>query len=148
MAMSLRPVTEADKAMVCAWRNDPESLWCAYFHEPVTEEANAAWFATRLNEHRTGRRSFLIAEIDGEPVAQLTVTKREAHQEVGYMVSPNHRGRGIGTMAIATVLGTFPGLPWRINVRLGHGKSLNVFKKNGFIQTGTNQQWIELFRAA
>ncbi len=64
----LRRAAASDAKRIWEWANDPVVRAASFHSEPIPWEVHERWFAKQLSEERA---HLFIAELDGEPVAQL-----------------------------------------------------------------------------
>ena len=97
MRLTLRPVREADAALLLAWRNDPETRANSRRQHPLT------WAELTVAPPGAHREIF-VAEEDGIPIGQATHDYRQDDCELSWTVAPEHRGRGVGTAIVAAAV--------------------------------------------
>lgn len=105
--VSIRPITEADTALIVKWRNAPSVVDQFIYRTPLTEQDHLRWFHERIE---TGE------------VVQFIITDTEAGKDVGsvyfrdidrvnkkceygiFIGDESCRGRGIGSQAAKLAL--------------------------------------------
>ncbi len=96
-AVTLRPLTDADKDRLLAWRNSPEVAAYMYTDRPITPEEHALWFAGIAGDPR---RDYRIIEVDGAPVGLANFYDIDHAQSRAawafYLADPSTRGKGVG----------------------------------------------------
>jgi UDP-2,4-diacetamido-2,4,6-trideoxy-beta-L-altropyranose hydrolase len=99
-SIRLRPVAEADAALLLAWRQHPDTRQWANNREPPAWLGCAAWGHRRLSdpEYLT-----YIAVQGRHPVGVIVLEDKGAEWELSIAVAPGLRGHGIGT-AMLTAL--------------------------------------------
>lgn len=107
----LRPMTRDDAAAIYSYRSLPEVN--AYTYTPAytsLEEAIAhvRKYVPKLEDPDSGFGKWMIERIDtGEVVGDVFLSKHEELQgtaEIGYMLHPDHAGKGFGTAAVRAAL--------------------------------------------
>lgn len=140
--MQIRDATIADLPAIVAIYNStvPTRLATADI-EPVTVASRERWFA----EHSPARRPLWIAEDNGRVAGWLSYSSfygRPAYNstcEVSIYLSPEHRGRGLGTQMLQQCIAHAPqiGITTLLGFIFGHNEpSLKLFEKFGFEQWG------------
>jgi UDP-4-amino-4,6-dideoxy-N-acetyl-beta-L-altrosamine N-acetyltransferase len=96
-AVTLRPLEEADRERLYAWRNSPEVAAYMYTDHAITPQEHARWFAGIPGD---GRREYRIIEIDGEPAGLANFYDIDRAQGRAawayYLALPSVRGQGVG----------------------------------------------------
>jgi RimJ/RimL family protein N-acetyltransferase len=87
-----RQMQAGDEELTFAWRQDAATVAAAVDQTPTTLTTHRVWFLTRLSEPD---RVVHIVEQDGVPIGMFTATLRKEHAELGYLVAPEYRGRGL-----------------------------------------------------
>ncbi len=103
--ISLRDVQSEDRAMIREWRNLPKVADYMYTDHQISPEEHAAWFSRVLQD--TSCKYWIIV-CDGEDVGLANLyaidrTNRRCYWAF-YVVSPNVRGKGVGSHVEYTVL--------------------------------------------
>lgn len=140
--MQIRDATIADLPAIVAIYNStvPTRLATADI-EPVTVASRERWFA----EHSPARRPLWIAEDNGRVAGWLSYSSfygRPAYNstcEVSIYLSPEHRGRGLGTQMLQQCIAHAPqiGITTLLGFIFGHNEpSLKLFEKFGFERWG------------
>jgi len=104
-SVRLEPFTEAHLEAVSGLLDDPAVLRFTRVPEPVPDGFAATWLARYEEGRRDGTRELfaVVGEGDGEflGVGAVPVIDREAATlELGYVVAPAARGRGVATAAL------------------------------------------------
>lgn len=130
--VTLRPAGPTDSRQVLAWSNDPDARAASFSVEPIGAEAHARWYARALE----GERSLFVIESDGEPAGLVRLDPIDAvTAEVGIVVAPAYRGRGIATLALGSLIAkaTAAGLESLIaRIRVENARSRKLFAASGF----------------
>ncbi|MGN6743273.1 MAG: GNAT family N-acetyltransferase [Amnibacterium sp.] len=139
--LELRPLVPGDREALLAYRSDPET--CRYLpFEPQTAAEVERYLATRA-AHRAlegadGSLSFAAVRADGTLVGDLILFVRSLPAEcleVGWVFSPEHRGRGYATEAAHAVLAVAfeEAAAHRVVARMdpGNGASARVAERLG-----------------
>jgi RimJ/RimL family protein N-acetyltransferase len=104
LAIRLEPLGAEHVAAVEAMLDDPDSLRFTRVPEPVPPGFGQAWLEIYEEERRTGtREAFAILSDEGQFLGLALAPKidRETRTaELGYMVAPEARGRGVATEAL------------------------------------------------
>lgn len=93
-AVTARPATEADAALLLAWRNDPATRTASRSTDPVDPAAHRRWLAAVLADPG---RLLLVAERAGVPVGTVRFDRVAPDLwEVSITLAPEARGRRLG----------------------------------------------------
>jgi RimJ/RimL family protein N-acetyltransferase len=99
----VRGVRSADEAFVRSMWTEPVSVAMMLRREPTPAELTGIWRYI-VDASFTRRFAYLVVEIEGEPVANITLTgTRPRVGEIGYVVDVQARGRGIAARAVDVV---------------------------------------------
>lgn len=105
----LRPFTAADEEDMLEFESHPEVARYLY-NEPRTREENAKELATRQEQtalREEGDTLMLAVELDGKVIGYVLLTwVSEPHKqgEFGYVLHPDHHGRGYASEASVEML--------------------------------------------
>jgi UDP-4-amino-4,6-dideoxy-N-acetyl-beta-L-altrosamine N-acetyltransferase len=103
--ITLRPMTPADKTMVCTWRNQPEVARHMYTDHAITAEEHERWFASVLCDPRN-RYWIIVHAGKDQGLACLTaidLLNRRASWAF-YLADPEQRGKSLGGFVEYAVL--------------------------------------------
>ena len=98
--VTLRPITDADTALIVRWRNDPAVQQFFIFREPFTPEMHRNWLHTKVE---TGKvvQYIIIDKADAKPVGSVYYRDIDGHNrsaEYGIFIGEESaRGKGLGT---------------------------------------------------
>lgn len=102
---SLRDVRPEDRDMIREWRNMPKVSDYMYTDHVITPEEHATWFAKVLDNPSY---KYWIIVCDGEDVGLVNLynidQKNRRCYWAFYVISPNVRGKGVGSYAEFAVL--------------------------------------------
>jgi UDP-2,4-diacetamido-2,4,6-trideoxy-beta-L-altropyranose hydrolase len=101
---ALRLATEADLGELLRWRNDPETRHFRNDPRLIEPGEHAAWFERR---QRSESRVY-IYEYAGQPVGNITLDVFERGCELGWIIAPEWRGRGVGKAMVMTAIKMMP----------------------------------------
>ena len=111
----LRLATTADLPLILKWRNDPTTRFYRNDSRMIEADEHADWFARR---QASANKVFLFgarmtAFSDLEPVGQIVLDIEEDGTEIGWIVAPEHRGKGIGRQMVRAFLSEYsPNRAW------------------------------------
>jgi RimJ/RimL family protein N-acetyltransferase len=104
-AIRLVPFAADHLDALTALAEDPDVLRFTRFPDPPQPGFPAAWLATYEQARRDGtREAFAILDADGAfagIAVAVGIDREAAEAELGYVVAPAARGRGIATAALA-----------------------------------------------
>ena len=92
--MTIREVREDDCRVLWEWANDPLTRAASYNSEPIPWDDHRSWFAEKLASR------LYLALVDDQPVGHIRFARSDAAAVVGVVVSPDHRGEGLGAALI------------------------------------------------
>jgi UDP-4-amino-4,6-dideoxy-N-acetyl-beta-L-altrosamine N-acetyltransferase len=105
--ISFRDLTAADKEKIRSWRNLPEIRKYMYTDHVIGVEEHEAWFNRTIHDDAS---KYWIIVCDGEDVGLVNLYGIDRRNQrcywAFYVVSPNVRGKGVGTAAEYFVLQT------------------------------------------
>jgi spore coat polysaccharide biosynthesis predicted glycosyltransferase SpsG/ribosomal protein S18 acetylase RimI-like enzyme len=126
----VREASNADSALLLAWRNDPETRAWSRTTDPVTPADHQAWLDRGL---RNPDRRLLIAEEHHKPVGTVRFDRDGRHWEVSITVAPEARGR---KLAVPVLLAAERVLEPRATVRAcvhrDNAASRSLFRRAGY----------------
>jgi len=96
--VSLRPLREADKDRILAWRNSPDVRAYMYTDHVISQAEHDAWWA---NIPADEMRRYWVIEMDGAPVGLANLYDIDRRNQRAswayYLADPSTRGKGIGS---------------------------------------------------
>jgi RimJ/RimL family protein N-acetyltransferase len=103
-AITLQLLDESHLAMVEGMLDDPDVLRFTLIPVPVPRDFTRSWYASYEKARRDGtREAFAICDADGTPVGVALapmINRGTRTMELGYMVAPQARGRGVATAGL------------------------------------------------
>lgn len=101
--VSFRPVEEADRARLLAWRNSPEVAAYMYSDHEITEAEHGRWFEDLGSDPA---RAYWIIQMDDAPVGLVNLYDITATDCAWayYLADPATRGRGVGACVELSML--------------------------------------------
>jgi len=102
---SLRDLTPDDKEKIHAWRNLPEIRKYMYTDHVITAEEHDAWFQ-RITSDPSCRYWIIVCDSEDVGLVNLYAIDRSNQRcyWAFYIVSPNVRGKGVGSFAEYSIL--------------------------------------------
>jgi len=140
-AISLRPVTAADRDTILCWRNDPYIVAKGSSHREVQAEEHRMWFEETIRAER--RKMFIVLNQDN-PIGQVRFDReRETDCVISVYLLRHFTGKGWGVEAIRVGCNLIF-QAWDVErviacVRLDNPTGLSAFCKAGFQQTDAAQ---------
>ncbi len=147
----LRKTTEADKALIMAWRSNT-LVYAGFYSQksPLKWEENKNWWASRNKDWR----EFIIVLVEGtemRDVGVVTIGQLDHWSpEIGYFVGEvSLWGKGVGKEAVKLVLGWLKGQGkeyCHTTVLKDNKRSLNLLKRLGFKVLGNAREgevWLQ-----
>lgn len=134
-----RRATSADEQLLLDWRNDPITVVNSKSGATVSAQEHANWFQAALKNENT---VLFIAEMDQHPIAMTRFNRADANSGnfvVSINLSPNQRGRGLGSALLRSAVLEFQGLKKAnlvAEIRHGNFASEKIFKSAGFVESG------------
>lgn len=96
--IKLRSATVQDCEQLWLWRNDPLTRERSQSHAPIPRLEHERWFAAAL---AADTQQTWIVERGGHAVASTRIDRNGADGVVSIIVSPDARGTGVGSLALA-----------------------------------------------
>ncbi len=143
--VSLRAFRDADAAVALAWCNDADIARWSGVPDAPTEETALAWATLNDIGHSGGALALAVVDADSGVVLGSCDIRRPFDWdpelgEVGFLLGPEARGRGIATRAMKLLLAyAFESLEMRRVQALAHPHnpaSANVLERLGFHREG------------
>lgn len=144
-SLVLRPPAEPDAEAIVMACDDPESArWVAQLPSPYTMDDARAYLASAADRWREGGAEFVVTE-DGAYVGSIGATAPDqwGTVEMGYLVAPWARGRGVATTAARAVA------EWlfdqgvhrvELQITVENVASLRVAYRTGFREEGRRRE--------
>ena len=101
---ALRLATEADLGELLRWRNDPETRHFRDDPRLIEPDEHAVWLERR---QRSESRVY-VCEYAGRPVGNITLDVSARGCELGWIIAPEWRGRGIGKAMVGAAIKMMP----------------------------------------
>ncbi|MBF9253779.1 UDP-2,4-diacetamido-2,4,6-trideoxy-beta-L-altropyranose hydrolase [Pontibacter sp. 172403-2] len=141
-SLSLREATETDLLLVYKWNNDPEVRRHSFNPEPIKPEHHTRWFQAKLADAAC---KFYIAEVAGEPAAQIRFEVKEKQATISYLIAEAYRGKGLGHKVLLKGVNKLK--DEQPEIRQVHGlvqpeniASVRAFEKAGFAYAAPDPQ--------
>ncbi|MBF0355124.1 MAG: UDP-2,4-diacetamido-2,4,6-trideoxy-beta-L-altropyranose hydrolase [Alphaproteobacteria bacterium] len=146
-AITLRPVQPGDSSLLFQWQVDPSTR--RFFRDPSvpTAELHASWFSDRL---ASDKGPFcLIMHLD-QPVGVIRLDRLDSARrdkfvpafEVSLIISPEERGKGIGSAALRAACRLVDGVDVVAHIFSQNEPSIAAFASAGFLPDGSD--WFRL----
>jgi L-amino acid N-acyltransferase YncA len=147
--IALRRATGDDSELLWLWRNDPVMRAMAKTAAPITWEEHARWFQRVIDDRQT---ELYIAELAGSSAAMVRFDRQDNRALVSINVSPAHRGKGIGSVALAAACEDY----CRRNaqqdlvaeIRHSNDPSKGAFRSAGFVESSSDSEFVTWSRPA
>ncbi len=148
--VSVRRATRRDADFVLALRNDPSSVRWSETRRAVTPSEHARWFGAHCDDPAT--RLFIV-QCEGEDVGQIRLDIDDAVGRVSIAIAEQHRGRGVGVLALRTVQAGLRGdmQVSRLQARVATDNhvSRSAFESCGFTTVGESDgfrvyEWLQV----
>ncbi len=101
---ALRLATEADLSELLRWRNDPETRHFRNDPRLIEPAEHAAW----LKKRQRSESRVYIYEYAGQPAGNITLDVSDSGYELGWIIAPEARGRGIGKAMVTAAIAMMP----------------------------------------
>ena len=136
--VTLRELTDDDRAVLFEFQKDPESIQMAAFTsaDPSDAAAYNEWWSRVMTNDAITKRAILA---DGALVGSILSFPLEGRLEVSYGISRGEWGKGIGTAALRLFLEIVDTRPIYAHVATDNLGSLRVLEKCGFVICGTER---------
>ena len=135
--LHLRPAGRADAAQYFSWVNDPEVRRQSMDPNPVAWPQHQEWFAGKLANDSS---HLYVLTARALPVGQVRFDWVNGEFAIDYSVDPAFRGRGWGRRIVELGLESISNAQhsaFRAEVRDGNAPSAAVFRKLGFVESGS-----------
>lgn len=141
----LEPLGPAHLAGLRALGDDPDVARFTYVRTPLTDEGAQAWLDRYIEGWREGTLAgFAIAPFGGgELLGFVAIVRYDAEAgeaEIGYIVAPTARGRGVAGQAVKLLsdwcLGPLGLERVELRIDVSNGASLRVAEKLSFVKEG------------
>jgi RimJ/RimL family protein N-acetyltransferase len=93
--VKIRPLERSDLGWFTEWNNDPDYKGPFEPLENNTLKEVEAWFDSEKNTE-----SWVITDKQSKPVGQLITGPQGDYYWIGYIIHPDHRGKGYATEAV------------------------------------------------
>ena len=140
----VRPASGSDSALLLAWRNDPETRARSRGTDPVTAAEHEAWLTRVLADPD---RRLLIVHRGRQPVGTVRFDRDGEGWEVSITVAPEARGRRLAVPVLLAAERSVRPATLRACVHRDNGASLALFRRAGYRQVDTDDQWVWFAKA-
>ena len=134
--VTLRAAAPDDSARVLAWANDPATRAASFSGKTIDATEHARWYEQSLS----GARRLFVIQSDGEPAGLVRLDPVDAATfEVGIVVDPELRGRGIAKQALEALVPHALGAGTRsllARIRVENKASRRLFASAGYVAGG------------
>jgi RimJ/RimL family protein N-acetyltransferase len=134
----VRNATEADSALLLAWRNDSRTRAWSRTPTPVAPAEHVAWLTRVLGDPD---RRLLVAEFGGEPVGTARFDRAGDVWEVSITVAPEARGRRLAVPILLAAERTLGPATIRANVHRDNVASVALFERAGYRPDSIDDPW-------
>ncbi len=150
--ITLRPLEPTDLDVLYEWENDAAQWAVSDTVAPYSRRVLWQYLENNTNDIYTTRslRLMIVAIEDGEPLGTVDFFSFDPlnnRAELGLLVAPSHRGRGVGRMALDLITDyarNHLGLKQLyIYVDVDNEACLHLFWDYGFTQAGLLKSWIK-----
>ena len=138
--LTMRPATRADADFLRSLRNESDVVSASRTDQPVDAATHAAWLSNSLAS-RT-RRLFVVC-LDSQPIGQARLDSVADGEWVSIALAADYRGKGLGTEVLRTVKAVARG-DLLAEVRKANERSLALFRRCGFADSGSDQDFVHL----
>jgi RimJ/RimL family protein N-acetyltransferase len=130
--------TEADSALLLAWRNDSQTRAWSRTTDPVSPADHETWLTRVLADPD---RRLLVAELDGKPVGTVRFDRDGGAWEVSITVAPEARGRRLAVPILLAAERALAPATVRANVHRDNAASLALFERAGYRPESGGGPW-------
>ena len=136
-----------DALDVLAWRNDPLAVAMSKTPTPVNPKSHQTWFAEAISDPQ---RLLLVAEMGERKLGLVRFDQTLKGWMVSVNIAPNERGKGFGQTALQKSLEIFASMfgsaRFLAEVKSGNEKSVEIFRRCGFMSLSEEDGWQLLVR--
>lgn len=136
-SLILRPTTEADLDILCAFEADEPSAQMAAFVHENWKDKNAGIERWKANLNNPGTRNYTIIS-DGEIVGNVLSYILFGETQVSYWIARAYWNKGIATRALKEFMTLVPERPLYGRVAFDNIRSAKVLLKCGFRKIGVD----------
>ena len=133
--ITLRRTTLADVPTLFACEQDARVNALAGTKPRSWEDFSARW--AEILADATGAATRVTPRVillDNAVVGAVNISPQDGHDAIGYVVAPEHWGKGIATQAVRLLIGEFTSRPLFATAAADNLPSLRVLQKNGFVE--------------
>ena len=124
-----RKVLQVDEKLIFQWANDPLTRFSSINSEEILWEDHQRWFQKKLLDPSVQMYVFQYGQT---PVGQVRLEPRNQGLLISFVVSPAHRGQGIGFRMISEITHIFSSEIFIADVLKQNQASHRIFKQNEF----------------
>lgn len=138
MAVTLRPLADADLDALFVWESDPRAVELAAFTRADPSDRRA--FDAHYEHERSDPANVLLAiEDEGELVGTVGSFTRKGDREVTYWIAPERWGQGLASQALRAFLAIERTRPLYGRVAEHNRGSAMVLARAGFVEVGSER---------
>lgn len=136
--LRLRRARWTDRKSIFRWANDPAARAASFHDEAIPRHVHRRWYHASL----LGARLLHVVELDSEAIGVTRLDSVEGDEdtaEVGIVLAPEHRGRGLALPALLALNRVAVNARLRrliARIRADNLASRRAFEKAGFTATG------------
>lgn len=130
----VRRVQNTDSKFIFDWSNDYITRLNSLDQRKIGFNEHKIWFNRKILEN-----NYFFMVLQDEPVGTFRLDVNKKTCNISLNISPNHRGKGIGSKILLYILNNFNDKLLEASVKKSNLYSTKIFTKYGFLVQGVNK---------
>lgn len=98
--LAIVPVTERDKDLLLAWRNEKISRLNSFNQKKINKKTHSSWFKKKIKE----KKKIWIFKHNNRKCGMVKLEKKSRTIELSYLIAKEHRGKNLGSQMLSLFL--------------------------------------------
>ena len=137
MSFDIRSANEGDVEFLFLLVNEDSVRRNSFNSNQISIDEHKQWFIEKLLSKDA---MIYIAEINGEPIGQIRLEKKDDEGVLSFSVRSKHQFLGIGTKMLQSIIVLFEERHFDVTYLVGYTKKDNIASQKSFLKAGFCEQ--------